>query len=159
GTLKLEARGCGTTAPGRILVSFDFPEAPDQNGCWWPSSQSQRRDSAMKRLVCGVAVLSLLSALTEQASAQYTFTTLASINPSAQLAAPLAINNRGQIVGFDLNTATGFLLNGTNFSLVGPPGAILSQAWGINDSGDIVGGLVIPPARTFGFLYSGGNYT
>jgi probable HAF family extracellular repeat protein len=112
----------------------------------------------MKRFCCGLGTVFLLLSLTGRTRAEYVFTPLDSINPSADRAAPYGINNLGQIVGGDSNTFGGFLLSGTSYVSIGPP-AIASQALGINDRGDIVGNFVLARAQSHGFLYSGGSYT
>jgi probable HAF family extracellular repeat protein len=112
----------------------------------------------MKRILLGLLALGLLAAGEGQAEAEYLFTPLENLNPSARNTVGLGINNLGQIVGADQDTFRGFLLSGTSYSLLAPFG-IGSQAFGINDSGDIVGRFTLPPMMTHGFLYSGGRYT
>src|SRR5262249_35725742 len=93
-----------------------------------------------------------------RAYGQYRFTALEDINPAASNVVATDINNRGQIVGLDQTSFTGFLLSGTSYTHVGP-GAIASQAWGINDAGDIVGNARLTRSLAVGFLYRAGNYS
>jgi uncharacterized membrane protein len=86
------------------------------------------------------------------------------------------INNSGVMVGYSLregesvSLAQGFIHNGSGFtSLLGPAGAISSNALGISDGGVVVGtfattttvdgsgATVLGP--TSGYIYSGGVYT
>jgi probable HAF family extracellular repeat protein len=113
----------------------------------------------MKPVLFGLVSLSLLVSATGRAGADYVFTTLESLNPLAVGAGPLGINNLGQIVGDDTKNAQGFLLSGAGYSsytTIGPR-ARITEAWGINDSGQIVGNYVV--GRTFyAYLYRGGSY-
>jgi hypothetical protein len=63
----------------------------------------------MERFLCGFVIVGALAGEAVQAQAQYTFTPLEDINPSARNTVATDINNLGQIVGFNQNTFTGFL--------------------------------------------------
>ena len=64
---------------------------------------------------------------------------------------PLGFNNRDQIVGFYIDGAGavyGYLLARGRFKTIDVPGFTNTVAWGINDSGQIVGGMAnAPPPR------------
>lgn len=79
-----------------------------------------------------------------------TFTTI--VFPGAAFTTARGINSQGQIVGIFFtssananqflppgNTGHGFLLNGGTFSSIDFPGATLTEAWRINDAGQILG--------------------
>ncbi len=96
--------------------------------------------------------------------------------PDVESTALWDINNAGVMVGYStrggeaLPLAQGFIYDGSGFtSLLGPPGAISSNALGISDGGVVVGSYasttgvddtgapVLGPAS--GYIYSGGVYT
>ncbi len=84
--------------------------------------------------------------------ADYLFTPLGPQEPF-----PRAINNQGWITGID-QAGGGFLLSGGSSSPIAPPGASVSQPYGINDAGQVVGRYLL--ARlVHGFLDSNGAYT
>jgi hypothetical protein len=55
----------------------------------------------------------------------------------------------------------GFLYSGGSFSPINVPGAEFTEAYGINNAGQIVGayGVASDPGHYLGFLYSGGHFT
>lgn len=62
--------------------------------------------------------------------------------PNARETHAQGINNRGQIVGWFIDSASrthGFLLIDEYFTVIDFPGAANSAAYGINDAGQIVG--------------------
>ncbi len=62
---------------------------------------------------------------------------------------PHGVNSSGVIVGSDGN---GFWFDGTNFTLIPIPGAIFTEAYGINDLGQVVG-LYNSATEQDGFVY------
>jgi probable HAF family extracellular repeat protein len=75
------------------------------------------------------------------------------------------INDRGQIVGYSEfidSTGTshfdGFLYTGGRFTTIDVPGAFETEAFGINNSGQIFGNFK-DSRGTHGFLYTGGRFT
>jgi hypothetical protein len=62
---------------------------------------------------------------------------------------PRAVNDSGVVVGFDGN---GFWYDGTNFTFIPIPGALFTEAYGINDLGQIVG-IYGTGTKTDGFVY------
>lgn len=122
----------------------------------------------------GSLTLSALSLCAGAAQAAYVYSEFT--RPDAESTALWDINNAGVMVGYSirggeaLSLSQGFIYNGSGFtSLLGPPGAISSNALGISDGGIVVGsfssttvvdssGAVVvgPPS---GFIYSGGAYT
>jgi uncharacterized membrane protein len=85
--------------------------------------------------------------------------------PAGQTA-PSAINNAGQIVGnyftISIGSYQGFLLSGGSFTTIAPPqtlGTNFSEATGINNTGQIVGGWAIVSNHVQGFVLSGSFYT
>src|SRR5581483_3497984 len=83
----------------------------------------------------------------------YTFT-------SVPLGMAEGINNSGAMVGWEYGGAVVAALwaNGTLTTLT-PPGAFESQAYGISNSGQVVGEYMfnVPEFQPHGFLYSGGS--
>jgi uncharacterized membrane protein len=81
--------------------------------------------------------------------------------------APLAINNRGQIVGvyltlFPRQRGHGFLYSEGEFTEISFPLALETVVTGINNNGDIIGIYItsdISPFQTHGFLYRAGIFT
>ena len=85
----------------------------------------------------------------------------------------MGINDSGQVVGlygysYNLDTgintglaffAYGFLLSGGSYTRLDVPGARFTQAFGINDSGQVVGYYFVSDQGLHGFLLSGGGYT
>jgi probable HAF family extracellular repeat protein len=55
----------------------------------------------------------------------------------------------------DSSRIHGFVFSNGNFTTLDPPGSLLTEALGINDTGQIVG----VASRVGGFLYSGGSFT
>jgi probable HAF family extracellular repeat protein len=115
----------------------------------------------MKRLIYGLAVLSLLVGLTGPVQAQYGFTTIDV--PGATYSLALGINNAGQIVGQYQDAGYflhGFLLDvDGSYTTLDPPGAMAPSANGINDVGQIVGEYT-DGGGIHGFLRDvDGNYT
>lgn len=92
------------------------------------------------------------------------FTVIA--EPDSDTAA-FGINASGQVVGYyDANSGSdnpqGFLYSGGTFTTINVPGAFLTEASGINDSGTIVGSYRDENSNSGnqqGFLYSGGTFT
>ena len=101
-----------------------------------------------------------------------TYTTIDCPSPYTAGSGAFGINNLGQIVGGcsapgGINgfygTSPGFFLSGGVMTLLPDPGSYGGasvQAWGINDSGQIVGWYADPClCAGHGFLYVGGTYT
>ena len=110
----------------------------------------------MKRLFCGLMALGLLVGLAADAKAQptYSFTTIdvpGSSLPSHTYAT--GINALGQIVGYS-DVAGAFLYDQGSYATLTVPGATNTKAYGINDSGQIVGSY-----DGHGFLLDHGSYT
>jgi hypothetical protein len=59
--------------------------------------------------------------------------------------------------GFALGSAANILADGPNLTTVEFPGAILTNAFGINNRGDIVGNFMNADQSDHGFLLSGAN--
>jgi hypothetical protein len=83
--------------------------------------------------------------------------------PGASLTAA-AINNKGDIAGFYTNPATGagdgFLLSHGKFTDLAVPGAVMTQALGVNDHGEVVGDYQTGTqegARMHGFTWTPGG--
>jgi len=73
------------------------------------------------------------------------------------LAYALGINNFGQIVGTEDNC--GFLYNRGRFKTIDYPSALMTQPWGINDGGIVVGWYEgCSPCAFHGFAYLRGKY-
>src|SRR5260370_10196983 len=69
------------------------------------------------------------------------------------------VSGKGQIVGTSLKSCTrGFLLQGGVFTQIDYPGAVATEAYGINKTGQIVG-LYYGGGRDHGFVLQGGIYT
>ena len=68
------------------------------------------------------------------------------------------LNDQGQIVGqyVDAPGLHGFLYSAGTFTTIDAPGAANTVLSGINNSGQIVGMVIVP---THGFLYSAGTFT
>lgn len=85
---------------------------------------------------------------------------------SAVVTLPADVNLSGQIVGREVDSSGsshGFLLSGTTVTVIDYPGAVWSDAVGINDGGQIVGAYSLTDAggtkNVTGFLLSGGVFT
>jgi probable HAF family extracellular repeat protein len=86
---------------------------------------------------------------------------------------PFSINNRGQIVGWYAEAGTtlnpdgtvppyrlhGFLWDHGRVTRIDPPGSLLTEAFGINNRGQIVGYYDDTSGRPHGFLLDRGTYT
>lgn len=90
--------------------------------------------------------------------------------PGAAYTAAIRINKAGVIVGLYSITGSdthGFLYSGGTFTTIDYPGGYSQNyAWGLNDSGVIVGGYGEPTTINgvyysweHGFLYQGGQFT
>jgi len=106
-----------------------------------------------------VVFLFLFSVLLFRPKADYTFTP---VNfPNATYTQPQGINDNGDVVGYyqnGLSFPQGFVLkNGSYTAISGRPGSIAVIAYGINNSGQIVGND--GPAGQSSALLSGGVYT
>lgn len=75
-----------------------------------------------------------------------------------QMIEPNGINSSNDIVGVADWGFSSFLYTGGNYTPLKAPGAKRTVAWGINDSGIIVGHYQKEGERPHGFLYSGGNF-
>jgi probable HAF family extracellular repeat protein len=69
----------------------------------------------------------------------------------------IGINNAGQIVGYNVNPPTGYLLSGGAYSTIAFPGASWTVASGI--SADIVGWYGDGGGHQHGYLLKAGNYS
>src|SRR5436190_16127525 len=69
------------------------------------------------------------------------------------------MNHQLLALGFLLAAATNALGQGPTFTTIDFPGAILTNAFGINTRGDIVGNYVNADKSDHGFLLSGGQYS
>jgi probable HAF family extracellular repeat protein len=67
------------------------------------------------------------------------------------------INNAGQIVGCYASCSRGFLYNGSTYTSIDVPGATVTQARGLNDTGQIVG-VYFDGATLRGFVYDGTGF-
>jgi hypothetical protein len=88
----------------------------------------------------------------------YNYTTIGELGAIAS-----GINNLGQIVGYDFPSKSGFLFENASYTPINYPDALLTQAFGINSSGQIVGSyrydvdgldrgyLAIPNGKTYDF--------
>jgi probable HAF family extracellular repeat protein len=70
------------------------------------------------------------------------------------------LNSKGMIVGgyFTANSLFGFVYKNGTFSDIGPTG-VVSEAWGINDKGEIVGFVTDSNNVVHGWLWDGKQYT
>jgi uncharacterized membrane protein len=68
------------------------------------------------------------------------------------------INNAEQIVGCYALCSHGFLYSGSGLTTIDVPGALVTQASGINDLGQIVGDY-FDGTTLRGFVYDGTNFT
>src|SRR5438552_3147683 len=63
-------------------------------------------------------------------------------------------------LSFALGATSNLLADGLTFTAIDYPGAASTQAWGINNRGDIVGYYTLADKSTHGFLLaSDGNFT
>ena len=71
------------------------------------------------------------------------------------------IGDSGDVVGayFDASRAYGFVLSSGRFTTLDPPGAISSQARGINARGDVVGEYRSADNKRHAYLYRKGVFT
>lgn len=103
--------------------------------------------------------ISLLGLVLSCSWAQTTYTLSPIGTPGVTNFTPIAINNRGQIVGFQgpQNGESAVLFqNGSLTILPNVAGFSSSRAKDINDSGQIVGTSYKPSGATTGFIYSNG---
>jgi hypothetical protein len=75
-----------------------------------------------------------------------------------------AINNRGDIAGFATigGNTEGFLLHNGHFKTLSVPGSASTQAFGVNDSDEVVGQFMLGSgnnAKTHGFTWKNGHFT
>ncbi len=72
----------------------------------------------------------------------------------------VAINDSGAVVGtFTLNgTSYGYLVQGSQFTKLLPPGTTSATAYGISRKGTVIGSATLPNGSTVYFSYSNGNY-
>src|SRR5207253_11286259 len=124
----------------------------------------------------GLIALGLLIARSEQARADYIFTTIAP--PGSTYARAWGINNSGQIAGEysdASNVNHGFVYSNGTYTTLDAPGASGTLATGINDAGQVVGYYIVRlqgealgtsgassfdiELEFYGFLFSDGNYT
>ncbi len=70
------------------------------------------------------------------------------------------INNASVISGFFMTASVtdGFLLNGTTLTTLSFPGAVSTQALGLNNKGQVVGDYVNSGGVMHGFVFDGVNY-
>jgi probable HAF family extracellular repeat protein len=118
----------------------------------------------IRLLIILFSVLSVTSAGTGGAKADYAYT---QINVPASLGTgteATGINNTGQIVGTYFSngvsgTIVGFLKSGSTYSTIDFPGSTQTNAYGINDLGQVVGSYRVSTTTgnftTHGFLLSG----
>jgi probable HAF family extracellular repeat protein len=125
----------------------------------------------MRKTILFAALLAtggLLGAIHSANAIAYTFTQIDV--PGSTSTAPYGINDAGQIVGwfatgeFENPNSTyrvhGFLYTGGSFIQIDAPGTSSgTQAFNINNAGQIVGNFSTPDSRTHGFLDSGGSFT
>jgi hypothetical protein len=94
------------------------------------------------------------------ADAKNKFTTIECATENATDA--FDISNKAEVVGAYayINGVNGFIWegNGSCFSL-NPDSSSLAEAWGVNDSGDVVGFYLDSASNFLGFLYKNSNYT
>jgi hypothetical protein len=82
-------------------------------------------------------------------------------------ATPLDINNRGWIVGNTCGTPSdctfsirGFLRDSRGrFTTIRKPGAVRTQAYGVNDRGEVVGDYLLPDGSNHGYRWRNGRFT
>jgi hypothetical protein len=87
-----------------------------------------------------------------------TFTSLASFLPmGTTISQATDVNNAGIVSGFF--GSSGFLLNAGVLTTVNFPGAMSTQALGLNNKGDVVGDFVDSMGVMHGFVFDGTNYT
>ncbi len=88
------------------------------------------------------------------------FLVLSLTMPSSQAT---SINDRGTIVGFEQSspaaaTSSGFILKHHQLTVLNFPGSTFTQAFGINNSDDIVGAYNDANGNTHGFLFADGRF-
>src|SRR5207249_1001532 len=116
-----------------------------------------------RRILLALFALSFLTGvlLASQQATVYTFTRI-DVPFSALGAAPLAINDRGQIIGVysDSTGDHGFLCDTGVFTTIDVAfsGAFATTAFGINNRGQIVG-RYLDSCCVHGFVYDGGLFT
>ena len=107
-------------------------------------------------VVAGVLVSTALPVLASTITIEF---------PGATFSVPIAINDRGQIVGYYIRNGVdhGFVLDNGVFTTIDVPGADASRALGINKQGDIVGYYLIfgkpcCPLQQYGYLLHKGRF-
>ncbi|MGO8932030.1 MAG: hypothetical protein ACLQU3_34710 [Limisphaerales bacterium] len=93
----------------------------------------------------------------------YSFFTVPEASESGIGTNPLGINDPGQVVGYyadDVGTIHGFLKDHKSITTLDVPGADLTESWGINDGGDIVGLYYVfsPSFVEEGFILHDGHF-
>lgn len=72
------------------------------------------------------------------------------------------INDQGLVVGFtqppSTGTSSGFILHGTTVTLLNYPGAVFTEALGVNNNGQVVGFYHDGVGNSHGFIYRNGTY-
>jgi len=86
-----------------------------------------------------------------------TFTSLASFLPAGTtISQATDVNNAGEVSGFF--GSSGFLLNGPMLNVLNFPGAVSTQALGLNNKGQVVGDYVDAGGVMHGFVYNGSTF-
>src|SRR5580704_1122090 len=85
------------------------------------------------------------------------------LSPTTPSLTATAINNHGWVAGFYVTgggKTDGFVTYGHTFKKLAYPGATMTQAFGVNDSGEVVGAYTVgtgTAAQSFGFTWSYGH--
>ncbi len=117
---------------------------------------------AARIIGAAVAMSGLLTTASSATSPNYTFTTIDAPGASGEGTVANGINNNAEIVGyFPDNTGAihGFIYTNGVFSQIDVPGAAFTEAFDINNIGQIVGAFF--PESTgasHGFLFSAGSF-
>jgi hypothetical protein len=123
----------------------------------------------MKHQVLAIVAVALLAG----PMAAETSSISAFSRPGATATLLFDVNNHGILVGFSQTGPTdffqAFVFDGTSFTTLFPPGALGSNATGVNDGGTVVGSYFdstvtdefgnVLPGPQHGFIYEGGIYT